>query len=144
MNRDEAVRHLDRLHEAQNEFYAGGKGRGLGRLLAPDVTWAVPGDNRIAGTYRGIDQVLGYFELRRDLADRTFQMTRRDVLAGEGNRIAALTDGSATIRGARHSWSTIGLYEVNAGRIASCWLLALDQPSFDATWYAAPGSSPPS
>ena len=134
MNRKVATRLLDRVHEAQNQFHAGGTARRLDQLLAPDVTWTVPGASRIAGTYRGIEQVLGYFELRRDLADRTFQMTRRDVLAGEGSRIAALTDGSATIRGTRHSWSTVGLYEVNAGRIAACWLLALDQPAFDAIW----------
>jgi hypothetical protein len=28
--------------------------RGLQQLLAPDITWTVPGDNRIAGTYRGL------------------------------------------------------------------------------------------
>ena len=134
MNRGAAVRLLDRLHKAQNQFYAGGKGCGLDRLRAPNITWVVPGASRIAGTYRGIERVLGYFELRRDLADRTFQMTRRDVLVGEANRFAALTDGSATIRGAKHSWSTVGLYEVNAGQIASCWLLSLDQPTFDAIW----------
>lgn len=134
MKRNVATRLLDRVHEAQNEFYAGGTEHGLDRLLAPDVTWTVPGASRIAGTYRGIDQVLDYFELRRDLADRTFQMTRRDLLVGEADRLAALTDGSATIRGAEHSWSTVGLYEVNTGQIASCWLLALDQPAFDAIW----------
>jgi hypothetical protein len=32
----------------------------------------VPGDNRIAGNYRGLEEVIGYF--RRDLADHTFHM----------------------------------------------------------------------
>jgi ketosteroid isomerase-like protein len=64
---------LDRLHEAQNEFYADGSGAALQQLLAPDITWTVPGDNRIAGTYRGLEDVLGYFRRRRDLADHTFR-----------------------------------------------------------------------
>jgi ketosteroid isomerase-like protein len=54
MNRDTAIRFIDRLHKAQNEFYAGGSGAALQQLLAPNITWTVPGDNRIAGTYRGL------------------------------------------------------------------------------------------
>ena len=61
-------------------------------------------------------------------------MIRRDVLAGDGNRVAALTDGTATIRGAEHHWSTVGLYELVDGRVSACWLLPLDQGGFDAIW----------
>ena len=64
MDRDAAVDVLDRLHKAQNEFYAGGSGAALEQLLAPDITWTVPGDNRIAGTYRGLEEVFGYFRRR--------------------------------------------------------------------------------
>jgi hypothetical protein len=42
---------LDRLHKAQNEFCAGSPGTALQHLLAPEITWTVPGDNRTAGTY---------------------------------------------------------------------------------------------
>ena len=136
MNRDAAIALLDRLHKAQNEFYAGGSGTALEQLLAPDITWTVPGDNRIAGNYRGLEQVFDYFRRRRDLADHTFQMKRRDVLVGDGDRLAALTDGFATIRDVEHRWSTVGLYDVSGGRIAACWLLPLDQRAFDAIWSA--------
>ena len=96
--------------------------------------WTVPGDNRIAGNYRGLEDVFDYFRRRRELADHTFQMTRRDVLVGDGDRVAALTDGFATIGDADHRWSTVGLYEVIDQRIAACWLLPLDQRAFDAIW----------
>jgi ketosteroid isomerase-like protein len=134
MNRDLAIALLDRLHGAQNEFYAGGSGAALEHVLAANITWTVPGDNRIAGTYRGRDEVFDYFRRRRDLAGHTFQMKRRDVLVGDGDRIAALTDGFATIRGVDHRWSTVGLYDVSEQRITACWLLPLDQRSFDAIW----------
>ena len=134
MNRDTAIDLLDRLHQAQNEFYAGGSGAALEQLLAPSITWTVPGDNCIAGTYRGLEEVLDYFRRRRDLADRTFQMERRDVLVGEGDRIAALTDGFARVRDVDHRWSTVGLYDVADRQIAACWLLPLDQRAFDAIW----------
>ena len=44
MNRDAAVALLDRLHTAQNDFYAGGSATALDELLAGDITWTVPGD----------------------------------------------------------------------------------------------------
>src|SRR5215210_7863136 len=106
MNLAAAVALLDRLHDAQNEFYAGGSGAALKELLASTITWTVPGESRIAGTYRGLGEVFSYFRTRRDLADRTFRMKRRDVLVGTGERIAALTDGFATIRDVEHRWST--------------------------------------
>ncbi len=134
MNRDTAIGLLDRLHKAQNEFYAGGSEAALQPLLAANITWTVPGENRIAGTYRGLEEVLGYFRRRRDLADHTLQLKRRDVLVGDEDRVAALVDGFATIGSVEHRWSTVGLYDVVDRQIAACWLLALDQPAFDAIW----------
>lgn len=135
MNRGQAVALLDALHSAQNEFYAGGSDVELRRLITPDVVWTIPGTSPIAGTYRGIDEVFAYFARRRDLASGTFRMNRRDVLVGEGRRVCALTDGTATLGGHEHEWSTVGLYEITEDdQVSACWLLALDQRAFDAIW----------
>lgn len=134
MNRHIAIDLLDRLHAEQNECYAGGSGDALRQLLSPEIVWTVPGDNSIAGSYRGLEEVLGYFRQRRDLAKSTFQVQRRDVLVGDGDRVAALTDGVATIRSVEHRWSTVGLYDIIDRQIAACWLLPLDQHAFDAIW----------
>jgi ketosteroid isomerase-like protein len=136
MDADAAIALLDRLHEAQNELYAGGPETAMRELLLADITWTVPGDNLIAGTYHGLEEVFDYFRRRRELAGRTFRMQRRDVLVGEGDRVAALTDGTATIGGVERRWSTVGLYEVADGRVAACWLLPLDQRAFDTIWSA--------
>jgi ketosteroid isomerase-like protein len=125
---------LGRLHDAQNHFYAGGDAAGLRDVLAPEVTWTIPGSNAIAGTYRGLDAVVEYFTRRRAIANSTFRLHRRDVLVGEGSTIAALTDGTATIAGRPRSWSTVGLYEVGGGLVAACWLLPLDPGQFDEIW----------
>jgi ketosteroid isomerase-like protein len=135
MDRDRATALLDALHTAQNEFYGGGSDAELRRLIAPDVVWTIPGASPIAGTYRGTDEVFGYFARRRDLASGTFRMHRRDVLVGETRSVCALTDGTATLGGREHQWSTVGLYEVTKDdQISACWLLALDQPALDAIW----------
>jgi ketosteroid isomerase-like protein len=134
MDRTAAVHVLERLHDAQNQFYGGGDATPLAELLATDVTWTVPGRNRIAGAYHGQDEVFGYFRRRREVASATFQLHRTDILVGEGDRLAALTDGTATIAGCRRHWSTVGLYRIAAGRIAACWLLPLDPAEFDDIW----------
>ena len=135
MDRARAIALLDELHEAQNEFYAGGEGAPLRQLLTPDITWIVPGANHIAGRYRGVDAVFDYFRRRREFANGTFRMHRRDILVGEGDRLAALTDGTATIAGRQRCWSTVGLYDtVDERRIAGCWLLPFDQREFDSIW----------
>jgi ketosteroid isomerase-like protein len=125
---------LMRLHAAQQRFHAGGSADELRELLATDIRWVVPGQNAIAGRYAGVEEVLRYFERRRELASQTFRMYVRDVLTGEGNHIAALTDGTAVIRGRQERWSTIGLYEFRGERLAVCWLLPLDAEQFDRIW----------
>jgi ketosteroid isomerase-like protein len=134
MDRDEARRLLARLHEAQGAFYAGGPDEPLRAMLTDDVEWTVPGHNAIAGEYRGIDEVMAYFARRRDLAARSFRMHPGDLLTGDGDRVAVLTDGTATIGGVEHRWSTVGLYRLREGRVAACWLLPLDQAAFDVIW----------
>lgn len=56
------------------------------------------------------------------------------MLTGDGDQIAALTTGSAIIDGSERTWSTVGLYRMTAGRIASCHLLPIDPRDFDDIW----------
>jgi ketosteroid isomerase-like protein len=134
MDRARAAARLRRLHEAQGEFYAGGPSDALRTLLADDVVWTVPGKNAIAGTYEGVDAVMAYFARRRDLASRTFRMHPGEVLVGDGEHVAVLTDGTALIAGEEHRWSTLGLYRFAGERVAACWLLPLDAEEFDRIW----------
>lgn len=138
MERSAAEQILARLHGAQNEMYGGGEVEAMRALLTDDVEWHVPGENAIAGTYSGIDEVLDYFRRRRELASQTLRLHPGEVLVGEAEFIASMTDGSATINGARHRWSTVGLYRLRGERIAACWLLPLDPVAFDRVWAARP------
>jgi ketosteroid isomerase-like protein len=134
MDRAEAIALLQRLHAAQGALYAGGEEAPVRALLTSDVHWHVPGRNAIAGDYHGIEAVLAYFRRRRDLVDRSLRLHPGDVLVGDGDRIAALTDGTAMVGGVERRWSTVGLYQVRAGQVAACWLLPLDPTTFDDVW----------
>src|SRR4051812_14769583 len=91
---------LQRLHAAQGALYAGGDAEAVRAVLTEDVEWHVPGHNAIAGDYRGIGAVLGYFARRRDLAGGTFRMRPGEVLIGDGEHAGVLTDGIAVLAGA--------------------------------------------
>ena len=91
-------------------------------------------DRAIAGTYRGVDEVVAYFRRRREIAGHTLQLHPGELLGGDGPHVAALTDGSAICDGAEHRWSTLGLHSIEHGLIAACWLLPLDQAAFDRAW----------
>jgi ketosteroid isomerase-like protein len=134
LDRADALDLVQRLHAAQTAFYTGGDDGPVRALLADDVEWHVPGANAIAGDYRGREAVLDYFARRRDHADSTFRLHTRDLLTGDGDHLAALTDGTATIAGAERRWSTVGLYRVRDDQIAACWLLPLDPGAFDEIW----------
>ena len=134
MDRAAAEALLARLHAAQGDFYAGGDDAPLRALLHPEVEWHVPGRNAIAGDHRGVEAVMAYFARRRDHAARSFRMHPGDVLVGEGDRAAVLTDGAATIAGREERWSTVGLYRLAGDRIAACWLLPLAPAAFDRIW----------
>jgi ketosteroid isomerase-like protein len=133
-SRDAAIAVLDQLQEAQANLYIEGDPGPLRDLLTDDIAWHVPGTSPIAGTYRGPDDVIAYMQTRRDLARGTFRMYRRDVLTGDDDTVAALTDGEAIIDGVPRTWSTVGVYRLRDGRVVECWLLPFDQAEFDDIW----------
>jgi acyl-CoA thioester hydrolase len=138
MQRDDALALMGRLHAAQNDFCSGGGAAPLREVLSGQVAWHVPGRNAIAGTYRGIEAVLGYFAVLRRFTDRAPAELPEDVLTSDGDQIAALTSGSAVVHGSERTWSAVSLYRITAGHIASCHLFPLDLREFDDIW-ALPG-----
>ncbi len=136
MERERATAFIDELQDAQHELYGGGGAGPVRRLLDPDIVWHVPGESPIAGRYEGPEAVIAYMLRRRDLADGTFRMRRRELMIGEGEHFAALTDGTAIINGRTREWSTLGLYRLRAELFAECRLFPFDQPQFDEIWSA--------
>jgi ketosteroid isomerase-like protein len=134
MDRSRAEAFIAALHSAQEELYAGGDPEPVRRLLAPEIVWYVPGSSPIAGSHRGADAVIDYMIRRRDIAGGSFRMFRRNLLVGDGETFAVLTDGRATIGGRNREWSTLGLYRLAGDRLAECRLVPFDQAEFDAIW----------
>ena len=126
---------LHALHAARAAFYAGEGGEAaLRELLTEDVRWHVPGRNAVAGTLRASTPSSRTSPRRRKLAARSFRLHPGELLVGNAEHVAALRDGTATIAGELHRWSTVGLYRLEGARIAEVWLLPLDPERFDRIW----------
>ena len=134
VDRQRAADLLQRLHRAQGKFYAGGCEGELRSLLSDEVRWHVPGQNAIAGVYCGIDQVIRYFVRRRELAGGSLRLHPGELMIGDGQMVASLTEGTAVLGGEAHRWSTVGLYRLGLDQIEACWLLPLEPATFDRIW----------
>ena len=129
------------FHDLQNRFYAGGEQGPVGAMLTDDVAWHVPGHSAIAGDYRGRDEVLSYFARRRELAEGTFRIDVRGVLADD-ERAVILAAGEVQSGNETLSWGTVGIFRLDDGKIAECWVVPYDQRSFDVVWSSAVGRAP--
>jgi ketosteroid isomerase-like protein len=67
---------VERTREAYAAF-ARGDLDAIKADMDPDITWTVSGRSSLAGTYRGIDEVLGYFVKLFEISGGTF---RADLL----------------------------------------------------------------
>src|SRR5258708_69062 len=121
------------FHERQNRFYAGGDQTPVTAMLTEDVTWHVPGHSAIAGEHRGRDEVLRHFARRRELAEATFHIDVRGVLADD-QRAVILASGEVEHGGETSTWGTVGIFRLAGGRIAECWVVPYDQLAFDRIW----------
>jgi 2'-5' RNA ligase len=121
------------FHEWQRDAYAGGDLDALRPRLTDDVVWHVPGRSRISGEHRGIEAVLTYFDRRRTMTDHSFRVTVHG-LSVVGDRVVQLAGGHAVRDGRELGWETVGVFRVEGGRIAECWLLPFDPDAFDEIW----------
>ena len=98
----------------------------------------MPGRSPIAGRHAGAEAVLAYMTRRRAIAAATFRMHTREILVGTDDHLAALTDGTAVIGGARAPLVDGGrLSAARRGGSRSAGCCPFDQAEFDAIWSAA-------
>jgi uncharacterized protein len=73
--------------QAAYQAFGAGDLDGAMRDVADDIEWVVPGNSTIGGTYRGKDEVAGFFAT---LASRSFRTEPQHLIA-EGDHVVVLT-----------------------------------------------------
>ncbi|MBK5110555.1 MAG: nuclear transport factor 2 family protein [Thermoleophilia bacterium] len=76
---------VEQLRQAYGDWIQGNPDPAVA-LLADDVTWALPGNSAVSGTYRGIEEVQGFW---MSLAEHLRGLEVHELLAG-GDHIAVL------------------------------------------------------
>jgi ketosteroid isomerase-like protein len=81
-------------------------------LFSPDIVWNVPGDNPIAGTYKGHDEVMGFFGKLMEETGGSFKIEIEDILANDRHGVAIVRQ-RAERNGKRIDMSVVQVFSVN-------------------------------
>jgi ketosteroid isomerase-like protein len=79
--------------------FATGDVEGLTAVLARDCTQHVPGKGRLAGEYKGLDAVLGYYGQLGELTAGTFRVDLLEVRSDGRGHVVAVRQTTATRNG---------------------------------------------
>lgn len=113
--------------------FAAGDRDALRELLAPDVTWHVPGAGSLAGTYKGADDVLGMFARLAERTDGTYRADLHDVAGNDEHvfsaHVASGRRGKKALRAAG-----VVVFHVRDGRVSEAWEASGDQHMVDDFW----------
>ncbi|HEX9235463.1 MAG TPA: nuclear transport factor 2 family protein [Actinomycetota bacterium] len=102
-------------------------------LLSDDFVLHIPGESRIAGDYRGREEMRRHFQEIAQLSGGTFRTAIHDVLASD-EHVIGLVAASADHEGRRVDLHRVHVWHVRHGRLAELWLHPTDQRAFDAYW----------
>src|SRR6266550_6290526 len=92
-------------------------------LFADDIVFHVAGNSQLAGDYRGIDEVFGFFGKLVELSGGTFKIERHAVLADD-EHATVLSTSSAERNGTSLTLKTIDVFHVADGKVTECWTLS--------------------
>ena len=100
-------------------------------ILAPEVTWRIPGHHPLAGIKRGADEILAYFA---ELPHANFR-AEPIVIAAEGDYVVDVHRGWAAYGDASLDMHWVLVYRVEQGRITEVENFAADQHAADAFFW---------
>jgi uncharacterized protein len=100
------------LAVVQSAYEAFGRGDipAVLEAFAPDIQWHIPGRNPLAGTYKGHDEVVGFFTQLGERSGGTFNLEINDWLASDQHVVVLVRetgqrgDNRLAVDGA-HIWS---------------------------------------
>jgi hypothetical protein len=102
-------------------------------LFAEDVVWQVAGESRLAGTYRGRREVIGFLGSLPRLTDGTYAAQVIDVLASD-ERAAVLYRATGRREGRALDLDQLLLFTLRDGAVTHVVALPADQGAFDTFW----------
>lgn len=105
----------------------------LRRIISAGAVWHAPGRNPLSGSYKGIDEILGFFGRTMEMSGGTFAIDIHDVVGNDEHVFAAY---GVTARRDSKSLrdNQVLVFHVHDGKVAEAWSLAGDQYLTDEFW----------
>lgn len=104
----------------------------LDELLAENLQWHIPGNNRLSGTKTGRDEVLDYLGTL-GVETEVYDLQLRDILVNE-DRGLILYHVSGSREGKTLDTYQMLLFQVEDNRITEAWSNPFDQHAVDRFW----------
>jgi uncharacterized protein len=112
------------------EAYARGDLATLQGMFADTITFHFLGHTQLSGAYKGLSQVLGYFERLPEIG-ATFMFEVHDLLADDEHGVALLA-GTVERTGERVKQKVVHVFNLDAdGEVTEWWNFWEDQEAFD-------------
>ena len=104
---------------------------GLREIFSPEIEWHVPGHHPLAGTKKGIEEVIAYY---KQLQKANFK-AEVIVLEGNDNHVIDCHRGWAKVGGERLDLTWVLLYTIENDKIKSMQNFPGDQHAADAFFW---------
>jgi ketosteroid isomerase-like protein len=105
----------------------------IAELFADDIVWHFPGNNPLAGDYKGRDNVLAFFGKSVEQAGGTLRVEVHDILANDEHGVA-LTRSTAQRGGKSLDDLGVQVFHVRDGKAVESWSHPGNQAAIDEFW----------
>jgi ketosteroid isomerase-like protein len=106
----------------------------LASLIAPDIVWHQPGQNRFSGTHRGLPAVVNMIGSMMEASGGTFAITRAVRFMVNGDWVAIEIEFTGQRDGMKLAQPGIDLLRIENGQVVEARLFSSDQDAEDAFW----------
>jgi uncharacterized protein len=103
-------------------------------VFAEDIVWHLPGHHPLAGTKRGINEVLAFFGKLRSLGAKVEPLGMGELSSGG---VAEVYRAQAEVNGVQMQAFNCNYYTIRNGKIAEVQVLMADQANYDTFMWAA-------
>ena len=123
------------LRVIQSAYEAFGRGDipAVLEALSPDIQWHIPGRNSMAGTYKGHDEVVGFFTQLMERSGGTFNLEVNDWLASD-QHVVVLVRETGQRDGKRLDVTGAHIWHLHDGKAVEFSFGSADQHAQDDFW----------
>ena len=136
MQNDQTAKNIELVKTYFNSIQTGDL-ETLGCLVAKDIVWNQPGENKFSGQHNGSEAVFALIGGIMEVSGGSFKIDTVHAAMGNGSKVATTVKFSGQSDGALMSMNGVDILTIKDGQIVEAWLYSEDQAAEDAFWGTA-------